>query len=346
LPESLIGLDIGRIGQHNFSGRVKSQADDLGDEALNWRTKARIQNLVARLPVGLSDRAYYLIQRTAGNLRQVDPLSRLKGAIQVVRILNDARREIDSGIFLEVGTGRQLSLPIGLWLCGAPRVVTIDLNRYLKPSLVWRDIAFVRENRPQVCRLFGELAQKDGFQERLSRLLEFTSDLGRLQSMMNVSYLAPADARAMNLEPQSIDFHISYTVLEHIPPNDLQKVMREGVRVLKPEGLFVHFVDFSDHFSHTDDSIGSVNFLRFSEKEWAHYAGNRYMYHNRLRLDDLQQILRSTGIEVMKVDPVVDPKALDSLRSGFPLAAQFQKKPPEINAIASAWIVGRKEDAS
>jgi hypothetical protein len=214
---------------------------------LRWKVKARIQNLVARLPTGVNDRAYYLIQRTAGNLRRGDPISRLKGAIQIVRYLSEARRFAESGTFLEVGTGHQLNLPIGLWLCGASRVVTIDLNRYLKPGLVWRDIAFIRKNQPQVCELFGELARRECFRERLAKLLERSADFGRLLAMMNVSYLAPADARAINVEPQSVDFHVSYTVLEHIPPDELRQVLREGVRVLNPHGLFVHFVDLSDH---------------------------------------------------------------------------------------------------
>jgi hypothetical protein len=104
-------------------------------------------------------------------------------------------------------------------------------------------------------------------------------------------------------------------------------------------------VDLSDHFSHADDTIGSINFLRFSEKEWSQCAGNRYMYHNRLRLDDFQQILRSSGIEIMRFDAVVDQKAVDLLQSGFPLEARFRTKSAEINATASAWFLGCKEDA-
>ena len=310
---------------------------------MRWKVKARIQNLVARLPAGLNDRAYYLIQRKVGSLRRVDPTSRLKGAILTVRYLSEAGRVADSGTFLEVGTGHQLNFAIGLWLCGASRVVTIDLNRYLKPSLVWKDIAFVRKNESQVCALFGELAQRACFQERLAKLLDCPADFDRLLSMMNVSYLAPADAGSLNLESQSVDYHVSYTVLEHIPPDDLRQVLREGARVLVPDGLFVHFVDLSDHFSQADDSIASINFLRFSAQVWSRYAGNRYMYHNRLRLDDFQQILSSSGLKIMRVDAVVDRKALQSLRSGFPLDTRFRTISPEINATASAWLVAGRE---
>jgi hypothetical protein len=30
----------------------------------------------------------------------------------------------------------------------------------------------------------------------------------------------------------------------------------------------VHNIDFTDHFSHSDPSISSVNFLQFSESQW------------------------------------------------------------------------------
>ena len=51
-------------------------------------------------------------------------------------------------------------------------------------------------------------------------------------------------------------------------------------------------VDYSDHFSHSDQTISSINFLRYSDDEWQRYAGNRYMYMNRLRHDDVLALFR------------------------------------------------------
>jgi predicted RNA methylase len=47
---------------------------------------------------------------------------------------------------LEVGTGHMVDLPIGMWLCGAERVITVDLNPYLSRELVSEARTFVRRN--------------------------------------------------------------------------------------------------------------------------------------------------------------------------------------------------------
>jgi hypothetical protein len=60
-------------------------------------------------------------------------------------------------------------------------------------------------------------------------------------------------------------------------------------------GLFVHFIDHSDHFSHSDATISPINFLKHCESDWQGYAGNRYMYMNRLRHDDMIELIRESG---------------------------------------------------
>jgi hypothetical protein len=65
-----------------------------------------------------------------------------------------------------------------------------------------------------------------------------------------------------------------------------EKIINEGNRILSEEGLFVHLIDCSDHFSHNDKSISRINFLQYNVTQWNKLAGNRYVYVNRLRHDD------------------------------------------------------------
>ncbi|MBE9572765.1 MAG: methyltransferase domain-containing protein, partial [Proteobacteria bacterium] len=48
----------------------------------------------------------------------------------------------------------------------------------------------------------------------------------------------------------SIDYHISTTVFEHIPGKDIERILNEAKRILKREGIAIHFIDLSDHFQH------------------------------------------------------------------------------------------------
>jgi SAM-dependent methyltransferase len=158
---------------------------------------------------------------------------------------------------------------------------------------------------------------------------------------MNITYLSPADATHLDLASNSIDFHVSYTTLEHVPPETLIGVLSESRRVLRQDGLFVHLIDMTDHFSHSDRSISSINFLQFSDSEWQRYAGNRYMYQNRLRIDEYLELVKAAGFTVVSLETRIDPIALNRLRQGQRLSERFRDKPAEVNAISSAWIVAR-----
>lgn len=310
---------------------------------MNWKLKARMQNIVSLLPSGLGNDLYYHTQRHFGGLRKTDPRSRLQAGVDIIARVAEQNLSIVDKTFLEVGTGHQINLPIALWLCGAGQVTTVDLNPYLKAELVFEDIVYICTHRQEIEKIFGKHAEESIFQERLLTLERMTgSNLAQLLDAMSIRYLAPANATSLSLPLQSIDYHVSYTVLEHIPPEILIQVMLEGKRVLRSSGLFIHCVDFSDHFSHSDKSISPINFLQFSENEWEKISGNRYMYQNRLRVDEFMALLENADIEVISLDTCIDPKARKQLEEGmFPLDKRFQDKTTEVNATSHAWIVAR-----
>jgi len=305
---------------------------------MKWKQKARIQNLVSILPSNLSYATYYLLQRKLGGLVDVNPTSRLVAGCEFARYVAQQGQSVDSKTFLEIGTGHQMNIPIALWLLGASRIVTVDLNPHLKAELVFEDIAYIKEHRQEIERLF-ERAQGLVFAERFRQLIKFKHTLQDLLTMTNIQYLAPADAARLDLEPQSVDYHISYATLEHIPPRSLECILQEGKRLLRQRGLFVHFIDFSDHFAHSDNSISAANFLQFSDKEWECWAGNRYMYHNRLRVDDFAHLFGRANLKIVAIDTDIDRQVLEELATGFPLDARFEGKSTETNATTSAWVV-------
>jgi SAM-dependent methyltransferase len=307
---------------------------------VHWKLKARLQNAVARLPPKLGNSVYFLGQRLLGGLRQADSTTRLEAGRSIVARLDRRGRSIGGKTFLEIGTGHQLNLPIALWLCGAGNIITVDLNRYLREDLVRADLEYLSNHVDEVRRLFGEHGRRPEFEGRLTRLIQNRhSEFGRLLDTIDIRYMAPCDAAELPLAEDSIDFHVSYTVLEHIPPDVLTGILREGNRVLRRDGLFVHCVDFSDHFSHSDSSVSSVNFLQFSEDEWARISGNRFMYHNRLRVDECESLF-AADVDLRAVEPVIDPRAQQLLQgNGFSLDRRFREKSVETNATSHAWII-------
>ena len=193
--------------------------------------------LVAKLPAGLSYAAYYFMQRQIGALRAANPTRGLKAGVTIAGLVRTHRGELSgSETFLEVGTGWSVTLPIALWLCGAYRTITVDLNRYLKSELVLEELDYIRTHQETVIELFGPQSTNPVFRERLDLLLASGTNLDRILSMINVQYIAPANAAQLQLPDESIDYHISFMVMQHIRRDLIPGILLEGSRLIKPTG--------------------------------------------------------------------------------------------------------------
>jgi len=341
----------GWAGHGSLSSLTKPLKSDLMDKnkfilfkrkgfLMSWKTRATVQNLIARLPLQMSHRTYYFIQRHFGELRQIDPKAHFIAAVEMLGYIKSTGAPYQNKTFFEMGTGRRVNMPLALWLGGASKIVTVDLNPYLKPELVFEDLDYVRSHQDEIKALFGEHCEDSVFQERFRFLIDFKGDFKQLLDATGIEYMAPADASRLQIPDRSIDFHVSRSVLGHIPADDIVNIFIEGKRVLRRDGYFVHKIDLGDHFMYSDKSISVINFLQFTEQEWKHYAGNRFMYQNRLRVDDYLQLFQKAGIDVLRNDVNVDERSLMLLQSGFPVDKKFADKSNETIATRRMWVVG------
>jgi SAM-dependent methyltransferase len=263
--------------------------------------------------------------------------------VETWRRIQEAGIDPRDKVFFEVGTGRVPLVPLAYWLMGAARTITIDLNPYLKVELVRESLDYIHANQSEIKALFGTLMQ----QRRLQELLDFRSresfSLEACLRLCSIEYIAPGDAARTGLPDRSVDFHTSYTVLEHIPPQVLERILEEGNRIVRSKGVFVHMIDYSDHFSHSDKTISSINFLQYSDKVWTRYAGNRYMYMNRLRHDDFLSLFQAAGHRILATAPTVDDRVSKLLEQGrCRLAERFSAKAPAVLSIRGSWILSQR----
>jgi SAM-dependent methyltransferase len=297
---------------------------------------------VAALPFA-SNAVYFAIQRSVGGLRRGlnRPVDRFLPAVRAVEWIESTGQSIIDKRFIEIGTGHMVNAPTAFWLLGAGETLTVDLNPYLSGKLVAESNEYIRRNEKQILSLFGKHAASDDFQKKFRQLLSFRGNLAALLSMMNIRYLAPGDAAHLPLPQSSVDFHVSNTVLEHIPGDVLPGILAEAKRVLKPEGLMVHRIDPSDHFSHDDDSIAAVNFLIFSDEEWNRWAGNQFMYQNRLRARDYVSLFEKAGARILRSEELVDQRSLQALNEGLKVADKFAGFEPDELATTEISIMAR-----
>ena len=179
-----------------------------------------------------------------------------------------------------------------------------------------RDLATIRAAPHRFCALFGQRAASDSFRRRFDQLLAFHGTAADLLRLTGIEYRSPVDASRLPLTSQSVDAHVSFTVLEHIPPDTLTAILREGQRVLRPHGLLFHCIDFSDHSAHNDPSISFVNFLQYDDTTWARLAGNRYAFHNRLRLDEFMALVDACAITTIALDAVLRLQPFEQFLNG------------------------------
>ena len=309
-----------------------------------WKIKSAIQNTISLLPSEISYDVYCSLQRKFGGLRNINPTDKFIASMEVWnRILKQDQSPVGK-VFLEVGTGRIPLMPIGYWLMGAEKIITIDVNPYLKRDLLAEALCYMLDHKDEIHSLFGDLIDQKRLQALLA-LVEFDrkTSVDEVLKLCQISYVAPGDAANTGLPDECIDYHTSYTVYEHIPNKLLEKIIKEGNRITKNSGLFIHCIDYSDHFSHSDKSISAINFLQYSDKEWDKYAGNRYMYMNRLRHDDFLDLFEGASQVVIAVDPNVDHRSEKMLKSNkIKLVEKFRLKQESVLIISSSWITSKK----
>lgn len=312
---------------------------------MNWKIKSAIQNVVAILPKRLSYSVYYFLQRNFGALKygQHNPKSRLVAAITLWKyILNEGNVPVNK-VFYEIGTGRVPVMPFAYYLMGANETITVDLNKYLKEDQCVEMVQYIVDNKQEVLDMFGDYLVEN----RLSTILDYYAkdnfSLSEFLDICNITYIAPLDAVKTQFKSSSIDYCTSYTVFEHIPGIILEKILTECNRVLAPNGLHIHRIDYSDHFSHSDKNISPINFLKYSDMVWSWYAGNSYMYMNRLRHDDFQLLFRKAKCEIVRQSTDVDESitsVLDKMQGQLDM--RFIGKSKETLSTTGAWFVMRK----
>jgi SAM-dependent methyltransferase len=310
---------------------------------MNWKLKALAQNVIAALPLGMSYRLYYYVQLRWGALRNPDPLHGLRVGADTWKHLLEIGFNPKDKVFFEVGTGRTPMAPLAFWLMGARSVITCDLNPYLSEDLTLRALSHAAGNPQCVRSILGDFLVEDRLRALVGYVGAREPGLPDLKNLFGIDYRAPFDAQSTRLEDSSVDVHTSYTVFEHIPGPVILGILTEARRILRPNGIALHLIDYSDHFSHDDPNLHWMNFLKYSDATWRMIAGNRFMYMNRLRHDDQLAIGRNAGLLVETIGEQRDPNAESGVAdASIALARRFRSKPSDIMAIQSAWVAYRR----
>ena len=161
--------------------------------------------------------------------------------------------------------------------------------------------------------------------------------LREMLSVLNLDYQVPY--RTSMTKPGSVDIIVSCSVLEHIKPQYLRRMLEEFKGLLSSDGAMIHFIDNSDHYEQMDKSISRVNFLKFDDWTWNLLTLNPQSVQNRLRHSEYRSLFQGMGFGIAHEWREVRARELAELAS-LPLARRFRgRAPDDLAAISSGFVL-------
>jgi len=307
-----------------------------------WMIKALVQKLISFFPQREKINFFFQKHVTRGVELSDDYFAyKLTHARDHLRYFRQyGSLPLSEATILELGLGWYPIVPIALFLSGAKRIISVDIQDWMTARSQLATIRKFEEWRKSG-QLDDYLPELD--EERWALMLALTQKevAPGLEEISRVIHLQPMleDARALPFSESEIHYICSNNTFEHIPAPVLSDILKEFGRVLQEGGVMSHFIDLSDHFAHFDSRISIYHFLRFSERQWR-WIDNRIQPQNRLRWRDYLGLYADLGIPVTEASiRPGDPELVARL----PLAGQYRSYSAAELAISHGYLVSRCE---
>lgn len=274
---------------------------------MDWRLKAVAQAACAALPTRSGDALYHRLQTQRG--LAPDPA----GHVAFLQRLA-AHHDVTGMSVVELGSGWFPLTPLLLLARGADKVHTYDLNRHY--------------SQKRISIAAGALLDC-GVEEPILHTVHRTGVLPN-----GIDYHPNTDLGRARVE--HADLALSRFVLEHVEPRAIAAIHQASRQWL--QGPWIHWVSSSDHRAFGDPALTNIDFLRYSERRWRLFGGNRFAYHNRLRRPEYRQLFEESGWEPLVDEAVVDETTV-AIAASMRLPDRFGYMSCDDLAAGSLWFV-------
>jgi SAM-dependent methyltransferase len=244
-----------------------------------WRAKLAAKIALSRLPIP------YRFWR-ALSCFDLGPMEKPEYAYAVFREHFDRAAPpapADGFVCLELGPGNTLFTAVIARAFGAKKTYLVDEGAFA-------------DGAPRPYLRMAEYLRRAGF---AGPSLAGCASLDDILVRTGAEYLTAGLASLAAIPAGSVHFLFSHAVLEHVRREDFPATMREMKRVLHPDGVASHRVDFTDHLN------GRLDSLRFSMRRWESrlFAASGF-YTNRLRYSEIVEACLKAGmiVETPKVE--------------------------------------------
>ena len=190
--------------------------------------------------------------------------------------------KIDNPVIMEIGPGDSL-------------FSMIYSRKYSKEKFYFLDVGdFASKNLYSYFKLQKKLEKENYFLHKRKRPFESFSEI---LNFYNAEYLICGLKSLKEIKDCSIDYIFSHSVIEHVRKYELEPLIKEMHRILKPNGVISHNINYKDHLGE------SLNNLRFSEKIWeSNLFAKSGFYTNRIPAVEMHQYFKRGGFNLVQED--------------------------------------------
>lgn len=194
----------------------------------------------------------------------------------------------NGGMAFELGTG---------WI----HWYSLYLRLYFPVKILMFDIWDNRQFNA-MRHFFGRLKVLIGDQQIFMRIDEMINmnSFDCLYSNFDLEYKIDDDGSLDGLVSDSLDLVFSFHVLEHVPVQKVDMLVKDFYRVLKDDGVCIHQIGIDDHLAHYDKKVSEKNYLKYSDTIWKLLFENDVQYINRLQPSEWVDIFAENGFELLE----------------------------------------------
>jgi SAM-dependent methyltransferase len=240
---------------------------------MKWALKIVAKLLIARLPI---PHAYW---KSIGVFRH-GPMDSVEYPLKIFNL--HLQRAYPRGlrprsVILELGPGDSIASAIVSCAYGVACTYLVDVESFASTNLAFYQLLTSHMKRQGMNA--PDLTGADSLDDVLH--------------ICNAKYLTDGISSLRQIPSSSVDFVWSHSVLEHVRKNELETLLLELKRVLKPGAPASHNIDFQDHLD------GALNNLRFSERIWESplFAKSGF-YTNRIPAITMHNMFKTAGFEI------------------------------------------------
>ena len=191
-------------------------------------------------------------------------------------------KKIDNPVIMEIGPGDSLFSMVYSRKYSEEKFYFLDVNDFASKDL---NLYF---------KLQKKLEKENYFSKKKKIKIE---SFEALLKNYNTKYLISGIESLKTIEDLSIDYIFSHSVMEHIRKNELNTLIEEMYRILKPNGVISHNINYKDHLGE------SLNNLRFSEKIWeSNLFAKSGFYTNRVPAVEMHEYFKKGGFNLVQED--------------------------------------------